>query len=252
MQASWCRFGGSQECVFFFFPLPTLALCSTPPTNDDDDEKARPRSFSSRCATPLPLWSMPCSSHVTSQNLAPIWLPHWPAWRATISRMLKRKKRKGSRRPRKEGKVWERSCFFSLFLQEHKTKNFAFSACFCFRSRAPEADTARESACRRASHERARTEAFSRAAARASALSSLRTKEKEKLNGSPERFQRQQQLPRRRARGRRGEAGPAHAASGQETRRIQRRRRGAGGREDADSRVRVFFLFFDWQFTTCR
>jgi hypothetical protein len=25
---------------------------------------------------------------LTSQNLAPIWLPHWPAWRWTISRML--------------------------------------------------------------------------------------------------------------------------------------------------------------------
>ena len=28
-----------------------------------------------------PVSSMPCSSHTTSQNLAPIWLPHWPAWR---------------------------------------------------------------------------------------------------------------------------------------------------------------------------
>jgi hypothetical protein len=29
---------------------------------------------------------MPCSSAMTSQNLAPIWLPHWPPWIWTISR----------------------------------------------------------------------------------------------------------------------------------------------------------------------
>ena len=33
---------------------------------------------------------MPCSSETTSQNLAPIWLPHWPPWIATISRMTSR------------------------------------------------------------------------------------------------------------------------------------------------------------------
>ena len=35
-----------------------------------------------------PVGSMPCSSEMTSQNLEPIWLPHWPAWRWTISRMV--------------------------------------------------------------------------------------------------------------------------------------------------------------------
>ena len=29
---------------------------------------------------------MPCSSHTTSQNLLPIWLPHWPACSYKISR----------------------------------------------------------------------------------------------------------------------------------------------------------------------
>ena len=54
-----------------------------------------------------PSRSMPCSSETTSQNLAPIWLPHypliamstarksahmphtWPVWRWTISRILR-------------------------------------------------------------------------------------------------------------------------------------------------------------------
>merc|ERR1719335_1799049 len=31
--------------------------------------------------------SMPCSSEITSQNFAPIWLPHWPPWMCTSSRM---------------------------------------------------------------------------------------------------------------------------------------------------------------------
>ena len=31
---------------------------------------------------------MPCSSEMISQNLAPIWLPHWPAWMWTISLMM--------------------------------------------------------------------------------------------------------------------------------------------------------------------
>eukprot|EP00958_Prasinococcus_capsulatus_P021141 scaffold2830_cov395-Prasinococcus_capsulatus_cf.AAC.1 len=30
----------------------------------------------------------PCSSQMTSQNLAPIWLPHWPPWIWTISLMV--------------------------------------------------------------------------------------------------------------------------------------------------------------------
>ena len=34
-----------------------------------------------------PVGSMPCSSAITSQNLAPIWFPHWPPWTCTSSRM---------------------------------------------------------------------------------------------------------------------------------------------------------------------
>lgn len=61
--------------------------------------------------TPSPVGDTPCSSDSVSQNLAPIWLPHCPAWRATISRMVdvlvfnggeggrkKKKKREGSER----------------------------------------------------------------------------------------------------------------------------------------------------------
>ena len=35
-----------------------------------------------------PVGETPCSSESVSQNLAPIWLPHWPACNATISRIL--------------------------------------------------------------------------------------------------------------------------------------------------------------------
>uniref|UniRef100_A0A2P2L242 Tubulin beta chain n=1 Tax=Rhizophora mucronata TaxID=61149 RepID=A0A2P2L242_RHIMU len=28
---------------------------------------------------------MPCSAQTTSQNLAPIWFPHWPPWMWRIS-----------------------------------------------------------------------------------------------------------------------------------------------------------------------
>jgi len=35
-----------------------------------------------------PVGSTPCSSEMTSQNLAPIWFPHCPAWTCTISRMV--------------------------------------------------------------------------------------------------------------------------------------------------------------------
>lgn len=98
MHTSWSSFWAPTKVAF------PDARCrrrqTTRKKNDDagDDDGEGPRlplSFH-----PLPLWSMPCSSHVTSQNLAPIWLPHWPAWRATISRMVgcregKRKKKKG-------------------------------------------------------------------------------------------------------------------------------------------------------------
>src|SRR6056297_3255312 len=40
---------------------------------------------------------MPCSSETTSQNLAPIWLPHWPPWMETISRMAYLRTREGKR-----------------------------------------------------------------------------------------------------------------------------------------------------------
>ena len=39
----------------------------------------------------VPVGSMPCSSAMTSQNLAPIWFPHWPPWTCTSSRMALRK-----------------------------------------------------------------------------------------------------------------------------------------------------------------
>ena len=35
-----------------------------------------------------PVGETPCSSERVSQNLAPIWLPHWPACNATISRIV--------------------------------------------------------------------------------------------------------------------------------------------------------------------
>merc|ERR1719207_322453 len=35
----------------------------------------------------VPGSSMPCSSEITSQNFAPIWLPHWPPWMCTSSRI---------------------------------------------------------------------------------------------------------------------------------------------------------------------
>merc|ERR1719181_2525386 len=40
----------------------------------------------------VPVGSMPCSSLMTSQNLEPIWLPHWPPWTWTISRIVKKLK----------------------------------------------------------------------------------------------------------------------------------------------------------------
>merc|ERR1719233_66419 len=36
-----------------------------------------------------PVGSTPCSSLITSQNLAPIWFPHCPAWMWQISRILR-------------------------------------------------------------------------------------------------------------------------------------------------------------------
>jgi len=72
----------------------------------------------------LPLWSMPCSSHVTSQNLAPIWLPHWPAWRATISRMVERRRRKKKKlsRLKKEAAKSETVTFFLFSLFSRNTQ----------------------------------------------------------------------------------------------------------------------------------
>ena len=45
----------------------------------------RPRKL---IALMLPVGSIPCSSAMTSQNLLPIWLPHCPTWRWTISLIL--------------------------------------------------------------------------------------------------------------------------------------------------------------------
>ena len=45
------------------------------------------RAEGRRGAALTPVGSTPCSSEITSQNFAPIWLPHWPAWMWTISRL---------------------------------------------------------------------------------------------------------------------------------------------------------------------
>lgn len=52
-------------------------------------------SWSSESPLYLPVWSMPCSSQMTSQNLAPIWLPHWPPWMCRISLIFSGKEKRG-------------------------------------------------------------------------------------------------------------------------------------------------------------
>jgi len=51
----------------------------------------------------VPVGSTPCSSEITSQNLAPIWLPHWPAWMWTISRLKNKRERRLKKEEEGEG-----------------------------------------------------------------------------------------------------------------------------------------------------
>ena len=77
------------------------------------------------CARAMEMWKggqgrarrapMPCSSETTSQNLAPIWLPHWPPWTATISRMsavdVLEQPTRGCRKPKRPvGRIYTLRC----------------------------------------------------------------------------------------------------------------------------------------------
>ena len=86
---------------------------------------------------------MPCSSESTSQNLAPIWLPHWPPWIATISRLPVPHQARGSATHTKRGAgrvrlaQGQRAGHRAHMVEERRFDDFATASGTCFETVPP-------------------------------------------------------------------------------------------------------------------